>query len=98
MTVLTRLLGAFGPLLLTPVLFFALAEGYVNLGGGDKDILMVLPWLLWSVVFAVSALVLWRRRWPHARALLRAGLVGAATVMVVFAVLLSVSLLGVAGR
>ena len=45
------------PLLLTPVLFYALAEGVLNLGGGEKDIIWVFPWLIWSVVFAISSYV-----------------------------------------
>ena len=45
------------PLLLTPVLFFGLAEGVINLGGGEKDIIWVFPWLLWSIIFAICSYV-----------------------------------------
>lgn len=45
------------PLLLTPVLFYALAEGILNLGGGEKDIIWVFPWLIWSTIFAISSYV-----------------------------------------
>ena len=62
------------PLLLTPALFFALAEGYPDLGGGEKDIVMVLPWLLWSLLFAVSASVMIVRRRPVGYWTERAGL------------------------
>ena len=45
------------PLLLTPVLFYVLAEGVLNLGGGEKDIILVLPWLVWSTIFAICSYV-----------------------------------------
>lgn len=45
------------PLLLTPVLFYVLAEGVFNLGGGEKDIIWVFPWLIWSTIFAVCSCV-----------------------------------------
>ena len=46
------------PLLFTPVLFYVLAEGVLNLGGGEKDILLIIPWFIGSVVFAISAYIL----------------------------------------
>lgn len=66
-----RLLLAFFPLLLAPAPGFLLSEGYLDLGGGEKDILWVLPWVLWSVLYAVSSCVLWARHWPWRRALPR---------------------------
>jgi hypothetical protein len=94
-SVFVRLLTAFAPLLLTPLLVYVLAEGWLNFGGGEKDILLTLPWILWSLVFAVTALVLWMRGWTHQGALVRAGVTGTAVVVIVFATLLTVSLLGV---
>ena len=74
-----QVLLALLPLLLTPALFFALAEGYLNLGGGEKDIVFVIPWLLWSLLFAVSAIVMIVRRrgvtqWTLRSALLATGI------------------------
>ena len=51
------------PLLLTPAVFYLLAEGMLDFGGGEKDIILTLPWLIWSVVFAFSAFVFIYRRW-----------------------------------
>lgn len=50
------------PLLLTPALIYVLAEGVLDFGGGEKDILLALPWLIWSVVFAICSFVLIYRR------------------------------------
>lgn len=48
---------AFFPLLLTPVLFYALAEGYINLGGGGKDIIVVVPYFIWALIFLIVAII-----------------------------------------
>ena len=46
------------PLCLTPFLFFAIAEGWLNFGGGEKDLLLLIPYLIWSLSFFIIALVL----------------------------------------
>ncbi len=84
------------PLLLTPLLFYALAEGVVNLGGGEKDILVTLPWLIWSIVFAGSAFVLIRRGWPIGRWTPRSALLAPSVLLGLGAIAYVVSLLGVA--
>jgi len=55
---ITHFIYAFLPLALAPVFFFALAEGWINLGGGEKDILIVLPYTLWALIFFVSSVIL----------------------------------------
>jgi hypothetical protein len=71
---LLQVLLATVPLLLTPALVYALAEGWLNLGGGEKDILLAFPWLIWSVVFALCSYVLIYRRWTVGRWLRRSAL------------------------
>jgi hypothetical protein len=95
---LVRLATALLPLAITPLLLFGIAEGYLNLGGGEKDLLLLLPWTLWSLVFAVAALTLWARGWPHRRAVTRSAIVGLLVIAAAFAVLLVMSGAGIAGR
>jgi len=57
-----RLIIILTPLLLTPVVGFMLAEGLVNLGGGEKDIIFLIPWALWSILFAIAGLALWKKK------------------------------------
>ncbi len=45
------------PLLATPLLVFALAEGWLGFGGGEKDVLLALPWLIWALIFFTASLV-----------------------------------------
>jgi len=63
------------PLLLTPALVYLLAEGVLDFGGGEKDIILALPWLIWSMVFAISSLVLIYHRWRVTRWVRRAVLI-----------------------
>ena len=95
---LTRLIVAFLPLACAPVLVHLLAEGFIGFGGGEKDLVLVLPWLLWSLIFAVSCLVLWARRWPVVRSAIWSAGVGLAGVLMAAAALMVFGQLGVAGR
>jgi hypothetical protein len=63
------------PVLLTPVLIYALAEGILDFGGGEKDILLAAPWLIWSATFALCSYVLIYRRWLVRKWVLRSGIV-----------------------
>lgn len=54
---LTQVLVASIPLLLTIVIFFMLMEGILNAGGGEKDILLTFPLLIWSLIFAISSII-----------------------------------------
>lgn len=86
-----RLLTAAFPLALTPLLFWLLAEGYLNLGGGEKDILLTVPWLLWSLAFLIGALWNWHKRLPLARALGWAAVVATGLLLVLGLVIFFIS-------
>lgn len=44
-------------LALTPLLGFFIADGYLNCGGGEKDLLLFIPWILWSLLYLIFFLV-----------------------------------------
>ena len=91
-----RLILCLFPLLATPLLALLIAEGYLDFGGGEKDLLLLLPWILWSLAFLVFSAVFWRRRVPVGRGLLLA--TGAATgVMVAIYLLMLLLVSGVLG-
>jgi hypothetical protein len=93
-----RLLLALLPLILTPALGFLLAEGHVDLGGGEKDALWVLPWAIWSLLYAASSFVLWARHWPWQRALPRSAAVATAGILAGGLALVLIGQLGSCGR
>ena len=70
-----------GPLAVTPLLVLLIAEGHRNFGGGEKDLILVLPWILWSLVYGIVFAVCWGRKLPLRRVLFYAA--GGATVLVV---------------
>ena len=50
-------------MLLTPGVIYVLAEGWLDSGGGEKDILLAIPYFLWAVIFFIVAIVLIIKRW-----------------------------------
>jgi hypothetical protein len=98
MNALARLGIALLPAALTPLLVVAIGSDWISLGGGEKDLVVAIPWALWSVIFAVSSLVLWRRGWSLSRSIRRSAVVGLAGVVLAAALLAAVGQLGVAGR
>ncbi|MCB1908939.1 MAG: hypothetical protein KDH15_16355 [Rhodocyclaceae bacterium] len=92
---LVQLLLAALPLAVVPALVFLLAEGWVDLGGGEKDILLAFPFALWSVIFFLVAAVLILRRWPPQRWLVHALLVSTGLLVILAALAYIASWLGV---
>ncbi len=86
------------PLALTPVWLHLIASGALDLGGGEKDVIWLFPWLLWSVLFAISSFVLWQRGWPIGRSTGRSVAVGFVGVLLAGALLAAIGQLGVGGR
>ncbi len=91
MTAVLRLTMSLLPMALTPVLAFLLSEGYVNMGGGCKDILLLLPWTLWAVLYGGISLGAWWRGLPPARAATWAVL-GATLILLLAALVLRATL------
>jgi len=61
MRIVGRLLVAVSPLLLTFLFTWLVMEGYLNFGGGEKEIFLAVPPLIWSLLFLLCYLVLWWR-------------------------------------
>jgi len=93
-----RIVLALTPLLLAPALLSLLSEGQLNLGGGEKDVILVVPWLFWSVVYAFSSFFLWGRGWAIGRATGLSILVATAGVLVAGLILALIGNLGIGGR
>lgn len=80
--VLLRLFLSILPLAATPLLGFFIADGYLNFGGGEKDILLLIPWILWSLLYLIFFLASWWRKVSITRGLAYA--VGGATGFLAF--------------
>ena len=80
-----KLLVAVTPLLLTFLFAWFVVEG--DYFGNDKDIVLVVPLLAWSLVFLLTFIILWWRKFTLGRSV-----VISAAVATGFAVLVSVPL------
>ena|SRR3990172_5042366 len=97
--ILGRLALGLLPVALTPALGFLLAEGYVNLGAGCKDIFAVIPLLVWAFGYFIFSLVFWWKGTPIVRSVLYAAIwaTGFMALMWVILLLSQVMYLGVKG-
>ena len=62
MATIWRLILCIIPLALTPLLALLIAEGHLNFGGGEKDLLLLIPWIIWSLIYAIIFIILWAKR------------------------------------
>ena len=46
------------PLALTPAVVLVLADGWLDFGGGEKDIALAVLYALWSIIFGLSSIAL----------------------------------------
>jgi len=85
MSSLSRLCSAFAPLVGTIALAWSVTGGPLTFGGGEKDIVLILPVAIWSVLFAAISLAMWARSAPIARASKLAAVAALAVLLLLFA-------------
>lgn len=96
MRVLLRLALAVAPLALSVLFAWASAEGHLNFGGGEKDILLAAPLFLWSLVYLIACLVLWARSASLKRTTLISAAIATALIAIAWIALFAASWLGYA--
>ncbi|MDH3282674.1 MAG: hypothetical protein OEQ18_16320 [Gammaproteobacteria bacterium] len=96
MNKLSQVILAFAPVLMTPLLVYGLAEGWLDFGAGEKDVLAALPWFIGSVVFALSAVVLIMKGWNLVRWMRRSAVLSTAVIAGLAIIAYMTSWLGVA--
>lgn len=57
--IVLRISIAVAPLLVSLIFGWLTMEGSLNFGGGDKDVFLAAPLLLWSSIFLLGKLTLW---------------------------------------
>jgi len=83
------------PLGLSPLLILLIGEGYLNFGGGCKDVIMIIPWVVWSLLFLIISVVGWWKKWPVAKGVACSGLGATGLLFLAFLALLIFSLAGI---
>jgi hypothetical protein len=71
------------PISLTPLWGYLIADGYLNFGGGEKDLFLLALWIVWSLLYMLIFIVCWVKRMKMKRVLLFS--MGGATVILVTA-------------
>jgi hypothetical protein len=71
------------PLGLSPLGVFLIAEDYLSFGGGEKDLFLLIPWLVWSILYAIIFAVCWAKGMSTRRVLAYSA--GGAAVLVMLA-------------
>ena len=56
-----RTITLISPFLATPLWGFLIAENYLHFGGGDKDLAILILWVLWSLIFIVTGISQWQK-------------------------------------
>lgn len=49
-------------MLLTPVWGYLIADGYLNFGGGEKDLFLLIPWITWAFIYFLIFVIAWIKR------------------------------------
>jgi len=44
-----------------PLLGFLIAENYLDFGGGDKDLALLIPWIIWAILFIGFGIWQWKK-------------------------------------
>ena len=84
------------PVALTPAFIVALADGWIDFGGGEKDILIALPYFLLTLFFFITGTTLIVKRWDLRRWVIRSSVVSVGVLLGLGVMAYFTSLLGVA--
>ena len=87
MSILFKLLLAVAPFLLTALFGWLVMDGHLNFGGGEKDVFLLVPLLLWSLAYLCSFLALWWRRSALGRSIVWSAGLATGFVVVAFFIL-----------
>jgi len=89
-----RAISLLWPLPLVPFTGLAITEGWLSFGGGEKDIILVLPLAVFAIVYVFAALLLWALGVAPAPAARRATLAAFLFLLVIWGTLFALVLMG----
>jgi hypothetical protein len=46
-------------MILTPIWAYLISDGYLDFGGGEKDLFLLIPWIVWSLIYLLIFIVVW---------------------------------------
>jgi hypothetical protein len=83
---LIRIIIGIFPLALTPLLAFLISDGYLNFGGGEKDIILLIPWVIWSFLFLILFIITWIKKFSMKKSLIYSAAVSLLLIIAIWIV------------
>jgi hypothetical protein len=59
---IAKVIGAVWPLVIFPILLYLTVQGTLDLGGGEKDIVIAIPMLVFTLFYIVSYIFLLKKK------------------------------------
>ncbi len=59
---IAKVIGAVWPLVIFPILLYLTAQGILDLGGGEKDIVIAIPMLGFTLFYLISYIILIKKK------------------------------------
>jgi len=59
---IAKVIGAVWPLVIFPILLFFTIQGTLDIGGGEKDIVIAIPMLVFALFYLVSYMILIKKK------------------------------------
>ncbi len=59
---IAKVIGAVWPLVIFPILLFLTAQGSIGFGGGEKDIVIAIPMLVFTLFYLISYIILIKKK------------------------------------
>jgi hypothetical protein len=82
-----RIIALLWPVILPPLLVFAVSEDWVDFGGGEKDIFLALPLILFALLNFGAGLFFWHRGSAPGRAAWQACVAALGLLVIIWSVL-----------
>ena len=57
-----KIIGAIWPLIVFPAVLYLTIQGTIDLGGGEKDIVIAIPMLAFTLIYLVSYVILAKKK------------------------------------
>lgn len=89
-----RILSLLWPITLPTVFYVGVMRDRINLGGGEKDIVLVVPLALFAALYVLIGLICWAHGMSPGRAAWRSVWLGGAIILVVCIGLIGVAQMG----
>jgi len=91
---LYKICGGLWPLVMFPLFYWLTSEGHLDFGGGEKDIILVVPLAVYSLIYLILYMVVLKFAFPLLKAFVFS-ILGALVLLVLIGMALGPSIMGI---